>query len=124
MQHLSDPVNIPLTLSAPSPILSLLPAKHQASRQSPKLFKAIELFFFFFFFFFFLAKDDFFLRTMEISQKVSKNVKYCEKCLAKNGNFDFFMSLQPSCGFFHRRERVTLQTSCGAERVNIFFSGV
>ena len=48
-------------------------------------------------------------------------MKYCEKCLAKNGNFDFFvMTLQTSCGAFHprERERVALQTSCGAERVN------
>ena len=46
-------------------------------------------------------------------------MKYCEKCLVKNGNFDFFvMTLQTSCGAFRQRERVTLQTSCGAERVN------
>ena len=45
-------------------------------------------------------------------------MKYCEKCLAKNGNSDFFvMMLQTSCAFCHR-ERVTLQTSCGAEGVN------
>ena len=31
-------------------------------------------------------------------------MKYCEKCPAKNGNFDFFV--------------MTSQTSCGAERVN------
>ena len=47
-------------------------------------------------------------------------MKYCEKCLAKNRNFDFFvMMLQMSCGAFCQRERVTLQTSCGAERVNM-----
>ena len=50
-------------------------------------------------------------------------MKYCEKCLAKNRNFDFFvMTLQTSCGAFHprerERERVALQTSRGAERVN------
>ena len=45
-------------------------------------------------------------------------MKYCEKCVAKNGNFDLFvMTLQTSCGAFRHRERVTLQTSCGAERV-------
>ena len=56
---------------------------------------------------------------MEISQKVSKVWKYCEKCLAKNGNFDFFvMTLQTACGTFRQRERVMLQTSCGAKRVN------
>ena len=45
-------------------------------------------------------------------------MKYCEKCLVKNGNFDFFvMTLQMFCGAFRQRERVTLQTSCGAERV-------
>ena len=51
-------------------------------------------------------------------------MKHCEKCLAKNGNFYFFvMALQTSCGTFHqrKRERVTLQTSCGAERVNLLF---
>ena len=47
-------------------------------------------------------------------------MKYCEKCLAKNGNFDFFvMTFQMSCGAFRQRERVTLQTSCGAERDNL-----
>ena len=45
-------------------------------------------------------------------------MKHCEKCLAKNGNFDFFvMKLQTSCDAFRHRERATLQTSCGAERV-------
>ena len=45
----------------------------------------------------------------------------------EDGNFDFFffsfffsfvMTLQPSCGAFCQRERVMLQASCGAERVN------
>ena len=46
-------------------------------------------------------------------------MKNCEKCPAKNRNFDFLgMTLQTSCGAFCQRERVTLQTSCGAERVN------
>ena len=46
-------------------------------------------------------------------------MKYSEKCLAKNGNFDFFvMILQTFCGTFRQRERVTVETSCGAERVN------
>ena len=46
-------------------------------------------------------------------------MKYCEKCLAKNGNFDFFvMMLQTSRGPFRQRERVTIQRSYGAERVN------
>ena len=46
-------------------------------------------------------------------------MKYCEKCVAKNGNFDFFVvTLQTSCGAFGQRERVTLQTCCGAEWVN------
>ena len=46
-------------------------------------------------------------------------MKYCEKCLAKNENFDFFvMMLQSSCGAFRQRKRGTLQTSCGGERVN------
>ena len=45
-------------------------------------------------------------------------MKYCEKCLAKNGNFDFFVrTLQTSRGAFRQRERVTLRTSCGAEMV-------
>ena len=45
-------------------------------------------------------------------------MKYCEKCLAKNGNFDFcVMTLQTSCGAFRRRKRVTLQMSCGAKMV-------
>ena len=40
--------------------------------------------------FLFFAKDWRFPRTMGISQKVAKwNVKHCEKCLAKNGNFLF-----------------------------------
>ena len=57
---------------------------------------------------------------MEISQKVSK---YCEKWLAKNRNFDFFvLTLHTSCGAFHQRERVTLQMSCGAKRVNLALS--
>ena len=44
-------------------------------------------------------------------------MKYCEKCVAKNVYFDFFvMALQTSCGAFRQRERVTLQTSCGAFR--------
>ena len=47
-----------------------------------------------------------------------QNVKCCEKCLVKNGNVDFFvMTLQMSCGAFRQRERVTLQTYYGAERV-------
>ena len=47
-------------------------------------------------------------------------MKYCEKYLAKNGNFDFFvMTSQTSCGAFRQRERVMLQTSCGAERVKL-----
>ena len=37
-------------------------------------------------------------------------MKYCEKCLAKNKNFDFFVrTLQTFCGAFHQRERVMLQ---------------
>ena len=45
-------------------------------------------------------------------------MKYCKKCLVKNGNFDFFaMMLQTSCGAIRQRKRVTLQTSCGTERV-------
>ena len=49
-------------------------------------------------------------------------MKYCEKCLAKNGNFYFFlMALQTSCGDFRQRERVTLQTACGAERVSMYY---
>ena len=33
-------------------------------------------------------------------------MKYCEKCLARNGNLDFFvMTLQTSCGAFRQRER-------------------
>ena len=45
-------------------------------------------------------------------------MKYCEKCLAKNGNFDFFvMALQCLEALFAtERERVMLQMSCGAER--------
>ena len=44
-------------------------------------------------------------------------MKYCEKCLVKNGNFDFFvMTLQTSYGTIRQRKRVMLQTSCGAER--------
>ena len=40
-------------------------------------------------------------------------MKYCEKCLAKNGNFDFFVvTLQTSCGTFRQRGRA----SCGAFR--------
>ena len=48
-------------------------------------------------------------------------MQYCEKCVAKNRNGDFFvMTLQMFCGTFHQRERerAMLQTSCGAERVN------
>ena len=49
-------------------------------------------------------------------------MKYCEKCLAKTGNFDFFvMTLQMSCGAFRQRETVMLQKSCGAERFNLHF---
>ena len=39
---------------------------------------------------FFWQKTDFIPRTVEISQKASKMWKYCEKYLAKSGNFDFF----------------------------------
>ena len=47
-------------------------------------------------------------------------MKYCEKCLAKNGNFDFFCYDITSVLwlFLPERERVTLQTSCGAEKVD------
>ena len=45
-------------------------------------------------------------------------MKYCEKCLAKNGNFGFCVrTLQTSCGAIRQRKRVTSQTSFGGERV-------
>ena len=44
-------------------------------------------------------------------------MKYCEKCPAKNGNFDFCYDIANVLWRFSpQRERVTLQTSCGAER--------
>ena len=90
-----------------------------SARQSSKLsYRAIYLFFFFFFFFCGgggggggVGRSTFLLETS----------KYCKKCLAKNGNFDFFvMTLQTSCGAFRQRERerVTLQMSYSAERVD------
>ena len=48
-------------------------------------------------------------------------MKYCEKCLAKKGNFDFFViTLQTSCGAFIQREREREGdvTNIGAGRVN------
>ena len=50
-------------------------------------------------------------------------MKCSEKCLAKNGNFGFSVTLQTSCGCaFRQRERVALQMSCGAERVNPYMA--
>ena len=51
-------------------------------------------------------------------------MKYCEKCLTKNGKFDFFvMTLQTSCGAIRQGKRVTLQTHCDAERVKYYEVG-
>ena len=45
-------------------------------------------------------------------------MKYGEKCLAKNRNFPFCYDVANVLRCFSpEREKVTLQTSCGAERV-------
>ena len=44
-------------------------------------------------------------------------MKYCEKCPAKDGNFDIIV--MTSCGTIRCRKRGASQTLCSAERVKV-----